>query len=75
MKIYSQNWGFSVSEISCPVTLWHGAEDDVVDLIYANEMRNYLFHANLNIMPGEGHYSIALNYRDQIISDLLTESI
>lgn len=72
IKIYAKDWGFPLSEVTCPVTLWHGGLDDVVHYRFAQDMQSYLPTAKLNFIENEGHYSILLNCRDQILSDLLT---
>lgn len=71
MKIYSRSWGFSLNTIRCPVTFWHGHQDDVVSIKYSLEMRNKIPHSKLQLIEGEGHYSLPMNFRDQIIQDLL----
>lgn len=71
IKMYARNWGFPLSEIICPVTLWHGSADDVVHFRFAQDMKTYLQRATLNFVENEGHYSILLNCREQILSDLL----
>lgn len=71
MKSFGKDWGFPLNEITCPVTLWHGGEDDVVHLRFAQDMQAHLPQAVLNFVKTEGHYSILLNCREQILSDLL----
>lgn len=71
MKIYSRSWGFSLETIRCPVTFWHGHQDDVVSVKYSLEMRKKIPHSTLKLIEGEGHYSLPMNFRDQIIEDLL----
>lgn len=71
IKIFAKDWGFPLSEVTCPVTLWHGGLDDVVHYRFAQDMQGYLPKATLNFVENEGHYSILLNCRDQILSDLL----
>ena len=71
IKIFAKDWGFPLSEITCPVTLWHGGADDVVHIRFAQDMQSYLPTAKLNFIEDEGHYSILLNRRDEILSDLL----
>lgn len=71
MKIYSKAWGFPLSKIHCPVTLWHGSADDVVHYRFAQDMSRKLPKATLNFIEGEGHYSLPMNCRDEIIQDLL----
>lgn len=75
MKTFSKSWGFNFDKINCPITLWHGANDDVVSVEFAFEMKRKLPQAVLKVKKGEGHYSIAMNYRDQILGDLLNLSI
>lgn len=71
LNIYARDWGFKTDKISCPITLWHGSKDDIVNVAYAQDMKTRLMNANLRIVDDEGHYSIAMNFRDPIISDLL----
>lgn len=74
MKVYSRPWGFSLRDIQCPVTLWHGTEDDVVHLRFTQDMKKNIPHAHVNQISGEGHYSLPMNFRDQILLDLLSDS-
>jgi pimeloyl-ACP methyl ester carboxylesterase len=74
MKIYSKSWGFSLQKIRCPVTFWHGDADDVVHVRFTNDMQRQIPHSKVNLISGEGHYSLPMNYRDQIIQDLLIPS-
>ena len=71
IKIFAKDWGFPLGEITCPVTLWHGGADDVVHIRFAQDMQSYLPTSKLNFIEDEGHYSILLNRRDEILSDLL----
>lgn len=72
MKVFTRDWGFDLDKIDCSVTLWHGSEDDVVNCAFSEDMEKRLTKVNLQMIPGEGHFSIAWNYRDQILKDLLT---
>jgi len=71
MKVYSRAWGFPLKNIQCPVTFWHGDQDDVVNSNYSFEMQKRIPLAKLKLIEGEGHYSLPLNFRDEIILDLL----
>lgn len=71
IKTYAKPWGFSLKDIRCDVTLWHGSCDDVVHFRFAEDMKKRIKQANIKYIDGEGHYSIALNCRDEIILDLL----
>ena len=72
MKVYSKPWGFALNEIKCPVTFWHGDVDDVVNVRFTKDMQKRIPHSKVNLIANEGHYSLPMNYRDQIIQDLLS---
>lgn len=74
LKVYKSAWGFPLDQVTCPVTLWHGSSDDVVHYKYAQEMQKLLPKAELKFISNEGHYSIAMNRRDEILGDLLHEA-
>jgi pimeloyl-ACP methyl ester carboxylesterase len=71
MRVYSRRWGFPLGEIRCPVTLWHGGADDIVHHKFAEDMKNKLPNAKLRFIENEGHYSLLMNHRDEILKDLL----
>jgi pimeloyl-ACP methyl ester carboxylesterase len=71
MKVYARPWGFPLQQVLCPITLWHGSKDDVVHVKFSEEMKKRMPQAKMNFIEGEGHYSLALNCRDDIILDLL----
>jgi len=71
LKVYTRSWGFPLAEVNCPVTLWHGGSDDVVHYKFAEDMKQRLPKAQLKFMSEEGHYSLPMNLRDEIIADLL----
>jgi pimeloyl-ACP methyl ester carboxylesterase len=71
MKVYAKQWGFPLKKINCPVTLWHGGQDDVVHVKFARDMKRKLPRAKINFIENEGHYSLLANYRDAILKDLL----
>jgi pimeloyl-ACP methyl ester carboxylesterase len=73
MKTYSRPWGFSLKAIKCPVTLWHGTDDDVVHSRFAEDMQRKLPDAKLHFIEKQGHYSLLLHCRDAIIADVLSQ--
>ena len=72
MTVYSRDWGFPLMQVTCPVTLWHGGLDDVVHHRFSEEMKMRLPKAQLKFMSEEGHYSLPMNCRDEILTDLLS---
>jgi pimeloyl-ACP methyl ester carboxylesterase len=73
LKVYSRSWGFPLHEIQCPVTIWHGLEDDIVHPKYAEELQSHLKKSQLRQVPAESHYSLPMNMRDEILKDLLSQ--
>jgi pimeloyl-ACP methyl ester carboxylesterase len=71
MRVYSKAWGFPLQEVNCPITLWHGREDDIVNYMFAEDLQKRIPQAKLNFVSEQGHYSIMVNCRDAIIGDLL----
>jgi pimeloyl-ACP methyl ester carboxylesterase len=71
LKVYSKSWGFPLNNVDCPITLWHGREDDIVNYMFAEDMKKRLPQAQLHFVPQQGHYSLLVNCRDVIIGDLL----
>ncbi len=71
LQVIKSSWGFPLNEVICPVTLWHGGSDNVIHYKYAYEMEKLLPKAKLKFISDEGHYSISLNRRDEILGDLL----
>lgn len=53
-------WGeLDLSAVTCPVTIVHGTEDRLVDVRVARHNKELLPHAELRIVDGLGHFSIA----------------
>jgi pimeloyl-ACP methyl ester carboxylesterase len=56
-----------VASITLPVTIFHGAEDNVVPLHYAEKLAAQLPNATLKIDPAGGHF-VALRLQDEVFS-------
>jgi pimeloyl-ACP methyl ester carboxylesterase len=71
LRLLSRPWGFSLKDISIRVNLWHGEQDVSVP----PSMGHYQAHAIPNCRavfpPDEGHFSLVINYMDEILSDLV----
>ena len=64
---FVQPWGFDLSQISKPVELWQGDEDFMVPHAHGQWLAAKIPHAELHIVPGEGHISLGIHMRAQII--------
>lgn len=55
--LFTRDWGFSVRDVTQPVTWWQGDQDNIVPLSHAQHIVELLPNAELRILPGGGHLS------------------
>ena len=63
-------WGFKLGEIGVPVTVWQGELDLMVPLAHGRWLLEKIPGAARHIVPGQGHISLAVNFRPQMLDDL-----
>jgi pimeloyl-ACP methyl ester carboxylesterase len=51
-------WGFELSKITNPVTIWQGATDLMVPFEHGKWLAKKIAHADVNLLDGHGHLSI-----------------
>jgi pimeloyl-ACP methyl ester carboxylesterase len=51
-------WGFDLSNITNPVTIWQGATDLMVPFEHGKWLAKKIPHADVNLLEGHGHLSI-----------------
>lgn len=71
-EIYAAPWGFNVGEIRTPVRLWHGKEDRSFRWHLAQEVAQKLPYCEARFVESEGHYSLPIRFRREILEDLLS---
>ena len=71
-EVYAQPWGFPVEEVRLPVRLWHGKADRSFSWKLAEELANRLPCCSARFIEDEGHYSLPIRRRREILEDLLT---
>ena len=64
------NWGFDIAEISSKVHVWHGTADRVVPVSHGHYYAKYLPNVEARFIEGEGHFSLPVNYADDILRAL-----
>ena len=72
-RLISTDWGFRVEDIrpDLPVQLWYGKLDSNVPVIHGEQTAERLGpNAHLRV-EDETHWSINVNWREQILEDLL----
>lgn len=56
--LMTQNWGVKLSDIQCPTLIWHGDEDNLVNIQDIKILANDIEHADLVTFEKQGHYFI-----------------
>jgi pimeloyl-ACP methyl ester carboxylesterase len=51
-------WGFDVKELDCPVSLWHGVDDQMVPVSHARWYASKLPRISLHLLPNIDHTNI-----------------
>lgn len=66
--LYLRSWGFALEQITVPVLLWHGKQDDKVPLRMAQAVAQRIPHCLSTFFPDDAHVSTAVNHMDDIIT-------
>ena len=69
-RVTAQPWGFLPEAIACPVTWWHGLDDDTVPLHQAQDLVGRIPHARLRTVPGASHLALRVVAREVVASAL-----
>ncbi len=72
--IYARDWQVPLGEITVPVDLWYGSEDSLIPL-HALAPLEAMPGLRLHIVPGEGHYSLAIRHAASILRQLTDEPL
>lgn len=62
-------WGFELSGITVPVSIWQGAHDRMVPFEHGKWLVAHIPHARAHLYDGEGHVSLAQQL-PRIVDDL-----
>ena len=68
--LFTRYWGFSVTEITQPVTWWHGDKDNIVPFSHAQHIVPLLPNAELRVLEGGGHLS-GLGFGAEVLETVL----
>ena len=69
--IYTQDWGFDLSEIHVPVHFWHGKEDKNIPWTYAKSTAAMIPTSTTHWTDEDGHYSMAVSRTKEVIRTAL----
>ena len=64
---FMRDWGIDLSAITKPVQLWQGDEDFMVPHAHGIWLKSKIPTATLNFVPGEGHLSLGIKKRREIL--------
>jgi len=67
--IYARDWGVPFGDIRVPVVVWYGAEDSLIPL-HGLAPLEAIPGMTLRVVPGEGHYSLAIRHAGAILRSL-----
>lgn len=65
------DWGFDLSRIDVPVTIWRGGHDRVVPLAHAEWLAAHVPGARLRLRPEEGHVSLLTRCFGEMLDELI----
>ncbi len=71
-RIYAAPWGFDLAQIRVPATVWIGEHDSLIPsplLAPYGEIPGVRWR----LLPGEGHYSLALRHSARILRELVDD--
>jgi len=67
-------WGFDLAAIHTPVAVWQGGEDRMVPMAHGAWLARHVAGAQSNLLPPEGHLSLAINRLGDVLDGLLAMS-
>jgi pimeloyl-ACP methyl ester carboxylesterase len=70
-EVYAFQWGFPVEPIQIPVRLWHGKADLCFHWKFVEAFTRRLADCRSRFLDQEGHYSLAIRYKKEILRDLI----
>jgi pimeloyl-ACP methyl ester carboxylesterase len=66
--VFVKPWGFDLAAITKPVFLWQGDDDFMVPHAHSYWLEKHIPTAQLTFKPGEGHISLGVKYRGEILA-------
>jgi len=72
-RVFGSPWGGDLSEVTVPVQIWEGEEDNTGPPEYRELLLRHLPRAQLSLVPGEGHLSLLQHQAPAILSHLTSQ--
>jgi pimeloyl-ACP methyl ester carboxylesterase len=67
---FIRDWGFDLSSIRVPLTIWQGSEDRMVPFAHGRWLAAHISGARPRLLQGEGHLSLAVSSFGRILDEL-----
>jgi pimeloyl-ACP methyl ester carboxylesterase len=67
---FARAWGFDLASIRVPVHIWQGEHDRLVPWAHGQWLADHIPGARFTLAEGQGHFSLGVANRDQILDDL-----
>ena len=71
---FTRPWGFDLSSIRAPVSVWQGAQDLMVPFAHGQWLAAHVPDARPMLRPEHGHLSLAVAAFGELIDDLMSTS-
>jgi len=68
---FTKSWGFELETIEVPVQIWQGELDRLVPWSHGKWLADCIPGASFTLAKGQGHFSLGVANRDQILDRLL----
>jgi pimeloyl-ACP methyl ester carboxylesterase len=68
---FTRDWGFDPGEISVPVSVWQGRQDQFVPFPHGEWLAAHVRGARAHLFDEHGHLSLALASFGEILDDLI----
>ncbi len=70
LRVMQSPWDFSLERIVLPVRVWHGTGDILLQPEHSRWLLAHLAHAELQLVPGAGHFSLPFDHIEAIVRQL-----
>jgi pimeloyl-ACP methyl ester carboxylesterase len=67
---FTRDWGFDLSSITGPVSIWHGQHDRMVPFAHGRWLATHIPGAVAHFADDHGHVSLVVASLDEIVDDL-----
>jgi pimeloyl-ACP methyl ester carboxylesterase len=68
---FVRRWGFDLSRIEVPVTIWHGAQDRFVPFEHGRWLADHVAGARPRLLADDGHLSLSIAHYGDVLGDLV----